>query len=969
MSPGATPINDFLLALLTVVNRLVSWLTGVQARHLARRTEAATVTGTSEPVVTAPAAEQAHELVGAGVGPAISGYPPPPVPSTSLVDDDESDPAVDFTTADDPAPTTEPDATEPDTTEPDTTASPTTDAESAPTLERDDAIGVPDTAPSVGDPDAATPASDPADRCAHDDSQGELSTPGSDVADDHADTHTDADADADADSDETPADDTGPETDARVEVPMLAVAAEATDDDHITADHITDDITADEADEAADEAEVDASDSRVGNVAEPADDLAPIPAPIPMMRQRRRELMPPLGARPDTPVPDSPLAATAVEADAATEPFPVHVDEPATPAAAVAAETEPAPPTPVAPGRIRHALALDGLRGIAVLSVAVYHFYGPAMPGGYLGVDIFFVLSGFLITSLLVRERGATHATSLSRFWQRRARRILPAAITVLVICTAVAGLMGGDVAVALVNQFLGSAFFVNNWVQIAQSHSYFADTSPQIFMHYWSLAIEEQFYLVWPLAFIAMLWLLRRARLRTRLRTMAVVAAGLASASVAAMVLLYDPSTDPSRVYFGSDTHSFGLLIGVVLALLVTTPDADAHDSWPRRVGARAATVIGWTLAPLAFVGLVVLLFTLPDTAPITYRGGLVAASILTACVVHNAIRDTGPVAALLRIRVLRWLGERSFSLYLWHWPVVVFLRQWLDGGNARAHEAWPDWAIGILAGVVTLVLSEMSYRWIETPFRRRGFRGVLAGLGSSERVPSLAAAMAASMAVVLFAGVSLGTSPAKSQLETQLEELARLQQQANLVAQQQPPPRPTPVAPTLPAGRDITGIGDSVMLASSQALIARFPGIYIDAQVSRHYSGGEGVIQNLAATRALRKYVVLGFGTNGQAFDGQLDRILKEIGPGHKIILLVPFGPVDGIPQAAQQVLRYAPRHADVFLAPWCQAAAAHPENLGPDDVHPIGPGTWMYADAVTAGLRQAVTGQRDRSISCPI
>ncbi|MGW5521304.1 acyltransferase family protein [Gordonia sp. NPDC003950] len=926
MSPGATPINDFLLALLTVVNRLVSWLTGVQARHLARRTEAATVTGTSEPVVTAPAAEQAHELVGAGVGPAISGYPPPPVPSTSLVDDDESDPAVDFTTADDPAPTTEPDATEPDTTEPDTTASPTTDAESAPTLERDDAIGVPDTAPSVGDPDAATPASDPADRCAHDESPGEPSTPGSDVADDH--TGTRADTHTDADSDEAP------------------------------------------ADEPSDEAEFDASDSRVGNVAEPADDLAPMPAPIPIMRPRRRELMPPLGARPDTPAPDPLVVATAeADTDAATEPFPVHVDEPATPAAAGAAETEPAPPTPAAPGRIRHALALDGLRGVAVLSVAVYHFYGPAMPGGYLGVDIFFVLSGFLITSLLVRERGATHATSLSRFWQRRARRILPAAITVLVICTAVAGLMSGDVAVALVNQFLGSAFFVNNWVQIAQSHSYFADTTPQIFMHYWSLAIEEQFYLVWPLVFIAMLWLLRRARLRTRLRMMAVVAAGLASASVAAMVLLYDPSTDPSRVYFGSDTHSFGLLIGVVLALLVTTPDAEARDSWPRRVGARAATVIGWTLAPLAFVGLVVLLFTLPDTAPITYRGGLVVASILTACVVHNAIRETGPVAALLRVRVLRWLGERSFSLYLWHWPVVVFLRQWLDGGNARAHEAWPDWAIGILAGVVTLVLSEMSYRWIETPFRRRGFRGVLAGLGSSERVPSLAAAMAASMAVVLFAGVALGTSPAKSQLETQLEELARLQQQANLFAQQQPPPRPTPVAPTLPAGRTITAIGDSVMLASSQALIARFPGIYIDAQVSRHYSGGEGVIQNLAATRALRKYVVLGFGTNGQAFDGQLDRILKEIGPGHKIILLVPFGPVDGIPQAAQQVLRYAPRHADVFLAPWCQAAAAHPENLGPDDVHPIGPGTWMYADAVTAGLRQAVTGQRDRSISCPI
>ncbi|WP_246007762.1 acyltransferase family protein [Gordonia oryzae] len=926
MSQGATPINDFLLHLIALVNRLVGWLTRVQARHLAARA------GHPEPALTLVAAEgvAVDETTATGWQIPDSHTTPPPTEDSADVAEvpqptDDAGHTVDRVIGDEPdVVTTDVDRREP----PADPEDPPVSGDAPATVG-----GRPLTVAEI--PIAPRP--------------DDLDTPDS----------SDADTSDDID-DAVPADPTHDEP--------------ATNDEPAMGSGVPEQTTPEPNDDTSVDATPDETVLAPNVVASDEDPDHPTPIVIPVMRHRRREAAGLRARLADTDTDDT--AVPSLD-DVTNRPTPlagpaaaVTVTEPAAtePAATEPAATAATPPA-VAPGRIRHALGLDGLRGIAVVAVAVYHFYAPAMPGGYLGVDIFFVLSGFLITSLLVRERGVTRTTSLPRFWQRRVRRILPAAVTVLVVCTAIAGLIGGDVAVALVEQFLGSLFFVNNWVQIAQSHSYFADTTPQIFMHYWSLAIEEQFYLVWPLLFIATLWVLRRLRLRTQLRVLAGVAALLASASVAAMVLLFDPNTDPSRVYFGSDTHSFGLLIGVVLALLVTAPDADARDSWPRWVGARAATIVAWTLAPAAFIALVVLLFTLPDTAPITYRGGLVSASLLTACVVHNAIRDTGPVAALLRVPVLRWLGQRSFSLYLWHWPVVVFLRQWLDTGNARSPATLPDWAIGLLAGVITLVLSDLSYRWIETPFRRRGFRGVLRGLSDSPRFPAPAAVMAACLAAVLFAGVSLGTSPDKSSLEIQLEQLAQLQQQANLVARHLPPPQPAPATPTLPSGRDITGIGDSVMLASSQALTARFPGMYIDAQVSRHYSGGEGVIESLAASRMLRKYVVLGFGTNGQAFDGQLDRILREIGPGHKIVLLVPYGPVDGIPQAARQVLQYAPRHANVYLAPWCQAAAAHPENLGPDDVHPFGPGTVMYADAVTVGLRQAVTGRRDTSITCPI
>ncbi|GAB24820.1 hypothetical protein GOPIP_072_00460 [Gordonia polyisoprenivorans NBRC 16320 = JCM 10675] len=793
-----------------------------------------------------------------------------------------------------------------------------------------------------------------------------------------------------ADTDNPDTDEVGEKTDADVEAGETSVVEDAPDaeashedeDAEATADAAEDSDHADDADEPADD------DTSAQESAEtPSDDTVEIPVDaaqaatvtaIPNMRDRRTAQK---SAEPDAGTDRETDTDTDEKSSAPTVRIPKPVwtlstkllspTTPTTsePAADPESAVSPAGAATLAPGRIRRSRALDGVRGIAVLAVVLYHFFGDAVRGGYLGVDVFFVLSGFLITSLLVREYGASKRISLSQFWTRRARRILPAALTVLVVATAVAGLIGGDVGVQLKSQFLGSAFFVNNWVQIAQSHSYFAETTPQIFMHYWSLAIEEQFYVVWPLLFLGVLWLARRTSTRTQLRITAAVTIALGAASVAAMIAIYNPDTDPSRVYFGSDTHSFGLLIGAALALLCTAPAADAADSWPRRVSPRTAEILGKTVAPVVFVGLLVLMFTLPDTSPLTYQGGLLLASVLTAGVIHTAVGETGPVPVILRVKALRYLGERSFSLYLWHWPVVVFLRAWFQEGKGTASFTLPGWLIGILAAVITLGLSELSYRYIETPFRRKGFRGVLRDLGNSARLPIPAAVFAAGLVVILFAGSALGTSPSKSQLELQLDHLAELQRRANASPPPAPPRPAAPSAPRLPTGQEITGIGDSVMLASSQALRARFPGIYIDAQVSRHYSGGEGVIEDLRASGALRKFVVLGFGTNGQAFPGQLDRILSEIGPGHLIVLLVPFGPVDGIPQAAQQVLQYAPRHRNVFLAPWCQAAAAHPENLGPDDVHPMGPGTWMYADAVTVGLQQAVTGKRDPNITCPI
>ena len=206
---------------------------------------------------------------------------------------------------------------------------------------------------------------------------------------------------------------------------------------------------------------------------------------------------------------------------------------------------------------------LDGLRAIAVIVVIAFHFVPAAAPGGYLGVDVFFVISGFLITTLLLRERSRTGRVSVPRFWLRRARRLLPALAVVVLTCGAAAAVIGGDVLVHLGSQVLGAATFSSNWLYIVQGTSYFATTSPELFRNLWSLAVEEQFYLLWPGLLILLLFV-RWRWLRV------VIVSLLAVSSAVAMALLFTPPGDATRVYYGTDTHSFGLALGAAVAIAI---------------------------------------------------------------------------------------------------------------------------------------------------------------------------------------------------------------------------------------------------------------------------------------------------------------------------------------------------------------------------------------------------------------
>ena len=636
--------------------------------------------------------------------------------------------------------------------------------------------------------------------------------------------------------------------------------------------------------------------------------------------------------------------------------------------------------------RLRYVPALDGLRGLAVAAVIVYHFFGGVLPGGYLGVDMFFVLSGFLITSLLVREFDVTGGISLRDFWVRRFRRILPAAVAVLAICTALVGAIGGDIAVNLREQFFGTLFFANNWVQIATSQSYFADNEVQVFAHYWSLAVEEQFYLLWPLIILGLFSPGRRQPRRLALG----VSVALGVASALAMAWIFTPGEDPTRVYYGTDTHAFGLLAGAGLSLIITTrnPNPEA-PAWPHysASGRRVAEAVGL----VALVAYAAQLMFMADDLALTYRGGLLASNVLGVAIICGILAERPLLNALFANRFMRWAGQRSFSLYLWHWPIVIILRELTGDANV--------WAVGTVALLLSAGLAELSYRCIENPLRRRGYRTTARDFWSAR--PDWATLRSAwkvaawpLVPVLVFSslgGIAWGLTHSgdKTFFEQELDNLAAQNQSNNAQAPSgkssgqsggdaagapndktsEDKKSPDMVHP-MPSGDEITAVGDSVMLASSQSLQDRFPGIYINAAVSRHYDQGLPAIQQLAGSGQLRDTVFLGFGTNGPQLDDEIDQMMKIIGPERTVLIATPYGDRDWMTTARQETIAAVKKYDNVYLADWCSHAQHDPNYLREDGIHPVaGVGTDQYALAFFYGLLRYAHGEKATTTKCEV
>jgi peptidoglycan/LPS O-acetylase OafA/YrhL len=343
------------------------------------------------------------------------------------------------------------------------------------------------------------------------------------------------------------------------------------------------------------------------------------------------------------------------------------------------------------------------------MAVFVYHLGTTGdgahpLPGGFLGVDVFFVLSGYLITSLLIVEARGTGTISIRKFYIRRARRLFPAMFTLLTIVAITVVLWLPDQGRQLRGDLLSAVSYVTNWWLIAEDSSYFGNGDrPRLLTHLWSLSVEEQFYLVWPLV---MIWFARR-RVRRGV-ILAVLGVGVA-VSAAVGILVYDPWADPSRVYYGTDTRALAPLLGAALAV--------AARPWRYRDAVPAGRRVALDVTGFAAVlGLAATAVLLGDTAPPLYRGGFLGIALLGAAVVLAAGHPATALGRLLGTAPLRWLGERSYAIYLWHWPVCVLTRPGLD-------VPLTGWANVALRVTLALVLADLSYRLIERPLRRPGF------------------------------------------------------------------------------------------------------------------------------------------------------------------------------------------------------------------------------------------------------
>ncbi|MEV8337146.1 acyltransferase family protein [Leucobacter sp. NPDC077196] len=591
---------------------------------------------------------------------------------------------------------------------------------------------------------------------------------------------------------------------------------------------------------------------------------------------------------------------------------------------------------------------LDGLRAIAVGLVLCYHLFPGALPGGFLGVDVFFVISGFLITTLLLREHAGTGRIRLGHFWRRRARRLLPALGLVLVVSTALALLIDRDLLVGIGRQISGAALFVSNWTSIVGGADYFARDAPELFRNTWSLAIEEQYYIVLPLILLLVVRIRGRA-----VRALPFMVLGAASALL--MMVLAAAGTDPTRVYFGSDTHTFGLAFGAALALLVGPgARAQVHE----RPGAMAQLALSaTTLAGLGTLGW--LAATLPEGSPQSFAWGFQLASLAALVTVWSVTRPGAWIGAVLDARPLRWIGERSYGIYLWHWPLLLI-------ASALFATALPQ-GVGAITLVTTIGIAAVSYRYVEEPVRRFGLRRSLAMLLRPAKATPQRRAVVAVMAAVLVVSApatvfAVATAPTQT---TAADAVERGKAALDAAAESKTAADPDAGveehadgeagAPgsLSPEGPDMSAIGDSVMLASLPELEERFPGITIDAAVSRGMGVGVELASEQAGGGSVRPVLLVGLGTNGPVGAEELDALRASAGD-RQLVLVNAHADRDWVPSVNETLAAYADAHRGVVLADWEGTISAAPNTaLAGDGIHPNPSGGELYAECVQAAL----------------
>jgi peptidoglycan/LPS O-acetylase OafA/YrhL len=627
--------------------------------------------------------------------------------------------------------------------------------------------------------------------------------------------------------------------------------------------------------------------------------------------------------------------------------------------AGVAERVAPAPAH--APPRLGYIPALDGLRAIAVVAVLLYHADQTWIPGGFLGVDVFFVISGYLITCLLLSDFQQTHGIGLKRFWYRRARRLLPALFVMLFVVSLYAVLFLPDVLDQLRGEVIAALLYVENWFLIFRNLSYFQSAGrPPLLQHVWSLAVEEQFYLFWPLILMFVLTVWGKSRKALLIGVLCGVAV-----SALLMAILYHPYTDPSRVYYGTDTRVQALLLGAALAF-VWAP-------W-RLIGrtGRNAGILLDVVAVASAVALFYMFLNVGEFDPGLYRGGFllvaIVSALLIAATVHPASRL---VPKVLGIDLLLWIGVRSYGIYLWHWPIFMV---------TRPHSDIPLTGLPLLALRLTLtfVVAALSYKYIEEPIRHgaieRQWSRYRSASGETKRklatrLGGAAAAITVGLVIIVvgFGNGGSATPPAAFGSQTQV-----VVKPGETIPSTTAVPGATTTAPaTAPAGTPtpttapgtpvttVTAIGDSVMLGAYVPLKSTIDTMFnapvtgIDAAESRQFNTGVDLIQDYKNKGQLGQDVVVQLGTNGTVDPAQFDRMMGLLSDRNKVVIINAKVPRPWEQQVNDTLAAGVAKYKNAVLLDWHSYGGAHPEFFYDDGIHLRPEGAAAYADFVARAL----------------
>lgn len=589
----------------------------------------------------------------------------------------------------------------------------------------------------------------------------------------------------------------------------------------------------------------------------------------------------------------------------------------------------------------RYMPGLDGVRAVAVIAIIIYHLNPQWLSGGFLGVDTFFVISGYLITSLLLTEYHNTGKIELMSFWLRRVKRLIPA-VLFLVMGVIVLSLIFMPTEIQKVRaDTIAAIFYVSNWWYIMQNVDYFEQFAVQPLKHLWSLAIEEQFYLVFPIVLLSLLSFIRR------LKSIRIIFLILLVISMIAMMVLYVPNENVARVYFGTDTRIQTLLMGVLLALVWPPFQLKAKVNRQMRTLIDTAGVVGLAILFICFK-------FVSETNSILYYGGFFLISTVTLLVIASSVHPSGYFAKFLGNKVFTFIGSRSYSLYLWHYPIIVLIHHQFVQGQIPP-------LVYVVEILLMVLMAEFSYKFIEQPFRKEGFNifafNHLKNWRSQKVLRTwLVIILLIPTLLVMVGGFNRFAQKNSTRVtEVNTEEIDKLITQ------------PLPLPQLKIDGFVVKGnkqkyaswkpllIGDSVMVDIGDDFRSFVPKADINGKVGRQLVEATSLAKRqYQSYRDKNDIVVLELGTNGDFTEEQLNSLLEQFGEAD-IYLVNTRVPRSYESHVNQVLAKAAKKRANVTLVDWYSRSENHTEYFAPDGIHLQPPGVRALTNSIIQAIEK--------------